>query len=229
MSSKKSTNKIATLGPAQPHELTEAEEDGSDPGDIIRRDVAGAHIKLQIAYHMREILKLVGEDPEREGLLETPARVANMYFDELMAGYHTNPPVCKSFESPGSDQLVSLYNIPFASVCEHHIMPFVGIAHIGYIPQKRVVGVSKLARVVRYFAQRLQIQERLTNQVADYLIEELNPQGVIAVIKAQHFCMTMRGVHVHGTEMTTSAVRGVFLSTPSARSEFLDLMPKGSI
>lgn len=169
------------------------------------------------------ILDAIGEDPSREGLRETPARVARAY-EELTRGYR-EPVAWKTFPAEGADQMVCQWNIPMYSLCEHHMLPFAGYAHIGYIPRDSVVGLSKLKRVVDAFARRLQIQERLTRQICDALTEGLEPRGVMVVIEAEHFCMTMRGVQAPGTLTTTSAVSGDFMDpTEGSRDEFLTLL-----
>ena len=171
-----------------------------------------------------EILLAVGEDPKREGLGGTPKRVANMYA-ELLAGMHEDPKehVTSVFHE-GYDEIVLLRDVPFYSVCEHHMMPFIGKIHIAYLPDGKVLGVSKLARIVDCFARRLQVQERLTSQVADFLMDNLKPKGVAVVIEASHSCMTIRGIKKPGSVMVTSALRGIFIRDPRSRSEVLGLM-----
>lgn len=185
-----------------------------------------------VELHVKSILSLLGEDPEREGLQDTPKRVAKMY-DEVFGGYSMDPmDLLKTTFSDDSDEtdsssegLVMVGPIPFYSHCEHHMVPFFGQAWIGYIPEGgRVVGISKLARLLDSFAKRLQIQERLTNQVADTIVDALNPKGVAVIIRAEHLCMSMRGVKKPGTRTTTSAMRGVFLKEADARAEFLSLV-----
>ncbi|ASO17974.1 GTP cyclohydrolase I FolE [Actinoalloteichus hoggarensis] len=175
---------------------------------------------------VRELLLACGEDPDREGLQETPARVARAY-QEMFAGLFTDPDAVldKTFDE-GHDELVLVSDIPVYSYCEHHLLPFHGSAHVGYIPNKegRVTGLSKLARVVDLYARRPQVQERLTSQVADALVRKLNPRGVIVVMEAEHLCMSMRGVRKPGARTTTSAVRGLLRSSPSSRAEALDLI-----
>lgn len=175
---------------------------------------------------VRVMLRWAGEDPGREGLLETPKRVAKAY-KELFAGYETDPRAYleRTFEEVGGyDQLVVLRNIRFVSFCEHHMLPFVGHAHVGYLPTDRVVGISKLARVVNGFARRFQIQEKMTAQIADAIADILQPKGVGVVVEAEHSCMTMRGVNTPGTRLTTSSLRGVVRDDPRTREEFLSLM-----
>lgn len=172
-----------------------------------------------------EILKVLGEDTAREGLRETPARVARAMRD-LTRGYNDDPSVWwKVFDAEGADQMVCQWAIPLYSLCEHHMLPFAGYAHIGYIPKDQIVGLSKFKRVVDLFARRLQVQERLTRQIAEFLDSHLEPRGVIVVVEAEHFCMTMRGVQTPGTTTTTSAVTGDFLNPDEgSREEFLRLM-----
>lgn len=172
-----------------------------------------------------ELLSLIGEDIHREGLLETPARVARAW-TEWASGYGQNPAdILKSFEdgSHGYDQMVIVHNIPVVSKCEHHLSDIMGIAHVGYIPKGRVVGLSKLARLVDVFARRLQVQERLTVQIADALVNNLDPVGVGVIIRANHACMSSRGVKIHGSVTSTSAMRGALRDKPEARMEFMQL------
>jgi GTP cyclohydrolase I len=175
---------------------------------------------------VRELLIACGEDPDREGLRETPARVARAY-REMFAGLFLDPDAVleRTFDE-GHDELVLVKDIPMYSQCEHHLVPFHGMAHVGYIPDVagRVTGLSKLARLVDLYARRPQMQERLTSQVADALVRRLQPQGVIVVIEAEHLCMAMRGVRKPGSTTTTSAVRGLFKTSASSRSEVLSLM-----
>ncbi len=175
---------------------------------------------------VRTLIKWAGDDPDREGLLDTPARVARSY-RELFAGYDVEPRAFleRTFEEVGGyNQLVVLKNIRFVSFCEHHMLPVVGVAHVGYLPTDRVVGISKLARVVRGYARRLQIQEKLTSQIATAIDEVLQPQGVGVVIEAEHSCMTLRGVDVPGASLTTSALLGVVRDDARTREEFLRLV-----
>ena len=173
---------------------------------------------------VREILIAVGEDPEREGLLKTPNRVARAY-GELLTGLHEDPRVhLRTVFHERYDEIVLLRDIEFHSLCEHHLLPFTGKAHVAYLPDGRVVGLSKLARLVEGYARRPQVQERLTTQIADALMEELNPLGAACVIEAAHTCMTIRGVKKPGSTMVTSALRGIFKENPASRSEVLSLM-----
>lgn len=174
---------------------------------------------------VRDILEAIGEDPDREGLQETPARVARMYA-EIFAGLEDDPTRhLKLFHEQGNDEMVIVRDIPLYSMCEHHLIPFMGRAHIAYVPKGgRVIGLSKLARIVDSFAKRPQLQERLTAQVADFLYEHLEPMGVAVVIEAQHLCMTMRGARAAGSETRTSALRGVMRTDAKTRAEVLALL-----
>ena len=175
---------------------------------------------------IRTLLKWAGDDPEREGLLDTPKRVGRAWL-EYCRGYGEDPSIHLSrvFEEVGGyDEIVLLKDIPFQSHCEHHMAPITGKAHIAYLPDQRVVGISKLARVLHGFAHRLQVQERLTAEVAQCIWENLEPQGVAVVIEAQHGCMTGRGVKTHGVEMVTSRMLGCFLEDPRSRKEVMSLM-----
>jgi GTP cyclohydrolase I len=180
---------------------------------------------------VRTLIEWAGDDPDREGLLETPARVARSY-RELFAGYETDPRdyLAKTFEEvAGYDELVILKDIPVVSFCEHHMLPFIGRAHVGYLPSNRVVGISKLARVVRGFARRLQIQEKLTAEIAHAICDILQPKGVGVVIISEHSCMTMRGVNTPGTRLTTSHLLGDVRDDPRTRQEFFDLVRNGHV
>src|SRR5213083_2723259 len=178
----------------------------------------------RIEKAVREILAAVGEDPSREGLLKTPNRVARAYA-ELMAGLREEPRShLKTVFHERYDEVVLLRDISFHSLCEHHLLPFTGRAHVAYLPDGKVVGLSKLARLVEGYARRPQVQERLTTQIADALMEELKPIGAACVIEATHTCMTIRGVEKPGSTMVTSAVRGIFKDNPASRSEILTLM-----
>jgi GTP cyclohydrolase IA len=178
----------------------------------------------RIQRAVREILAAIGEDPDREGLLETPARVGRMYA-ELFSGLHDDPRqhLQKSFTEK-YDEVVLVKNISFNSMCEHHMLPFMGQAHIGYLPDGKVIGLSKLARVVEVIARRPQVQERMTETIADLLVEELQAKGVAVVIEATHTCMTIRGIRKPGSVAVTSAMRGVFRSHLSSRSEIMTLI-----
>ncbi len=181
---------------------------------------------LEAQEHIRSLLRYLGEDPTREGLLETPARVLRSY-DEHFAGYKQDPAdyLGKTFSDVADyDELVLVSDIEVMSHCEHHMVPFVGKAHVAYIPDGRVVGLSKLARVVDVFAKRLQVQEKLTAQIAGAIAQHLKPQGVAVVIQCMHFCMCYRGVRKPGSWTTTSKLHGVFLSDPAARMELFKLI-----
>lgn len=186
---------------------------------------AGAPVDhARIRKAVREILYAVGEDPDREGLQETPDRVARMYA-EIFAGLHLDPAVHlrKTFTQK-HDEMVLVTDIEFASCCEHHLLPFTGKAHVGYLPDGKIVGLSKLARVVEVVARRPQVQERMTEQVADLIMNELQPRGVGVIVEASHSCMTIRGVRKPGTSMRTSALRGIFKTNPATRAEFISLV-----
>lgn len=178
----------------------------------------------RIASAVREILLAVGEDPDREGLKQTPLRVARMYA-EVFSGLHESPrQYLRTFFTEQYDELVVLRDIPFHSMCEHHLLPFAGDAHIAYLPDGRIVGLSKLARVVDAYARRPQVQERMTSQIADLLMEELHAKGVAVVLRATHLCMTCRGVKKPGTLMVTSALRGLCKSDARTRGEVMTLL-----
>ncbi len=175
---------------------------------------------------VRELLIAIGEDPERQGLIDTPSRVARAY-REMFAGLYTNPDdVLNTTFDEQHDELVLVKDIPMYSTCEHHLVAFHGVAHVGYIPgaDGRVTGLSKLARVVDLYAKRPQVQERLTGQVADAMMRKLDPRGVIVVVEAEHLCMAMRGIRKPGASTTTSAVRGQFKTDSTLRAEALDLI-----
>ena len=180
--------------------------------------------EILIQEAIRTIIQAVGEDPAREGLRDTPARIAQVYA-EVFSGVCQDPLAALSggFDE-GHQEMVVLKDIPFYSMCEHHFLPFYGVAHVGYIPKGRVVGIGNLARVVEILAKRPQVQERLTSQVADTLEEGLHPAGVAVVIQAEHLCMTMRGIKKPGSNVVTSATRGVFRKNAKTRSEFLALI-----
>ena len=188
-------------------------------------DSAPSNVDLpRIERAVREILAAVGEDPDREGLLETPARVARMYA-ELFSGLHTDPSKhLKKFFTEKYDEMVLVRDIAFNSMCEHHMLPFIGKAHIGYIPNGKVVGLSKLARVVEEISRRPQVQERMTEQIADLLIQELDVKGVAVVIEASHSCMSIRGIRKPDSVCVTSAMKGIFRSNLSSRSEVMTLI-----
>jgi len=180
--------------------------------------------QARIKAAVREILIAVGEDPDRDGLLETPARVARMYA-EIFSGLHEDPRVhLKKTFSEKYDEVVLVKDIRFSSCCEHHLLPFHGKAHIGYLPNGTIVGLSKLARAVDSIAKRPQVQERMTEQLADIIMEELKAKAVGVIIEATHSCMTMRGIKKPGSLCMTSAMRGTFRANPATRAELLSLI-----
>lgn len=196
------------------------DDDRSDAANLVPAKIDIPRIERAV----REILLAVGEDPDREGLLKTPNRVARAY-GELMAGLQDEPKRhLKTVFTENYDEVVLLRDIEFHSLCEHHLLPFTGRAHVAYLPDGKVVGLSKLARLVEGYARRPQVQERLTTQIADALMEELSPIGAACVIEATHTCMTIRGAKKHGSTMVTSALRGIFKENPSSRNEILTLM-----
>jgi GTP cyclohydrolase I len=178
----------------------------------------------KIEKAVASIIEAIGEDPKREGLVGTPRRIAEMYA-EVFGGIYEDPgeELRVGFEE-GHQEMVILKDIPFYSMCEHHFLPFHGLAHVGYIPSGRVVGASKIGRVVEILAKRPQLQERLTTQIANTIVSVLEPKGVAVVIQAEHLCMTMRGVKKPGSNIITSAMRGLFQKNPITRSEFLSLV-----
>ena len=177
----------------------------------------------KIEEAIRDILVSVGEDPTREGLRNTPVRVGKMY-EELLAGYRVDPAalINSALFDVDYDEMVVVRNIEFSSLCEHHLLPFLGHAHVAYVPRGRIIGLSKIPRVVDMFARRLQVQERLTRQIADFLTEALQPQGVGVVLEAVHLCTLMRGVKKAEARMVTSAMCGAFKENPKTRTEFLE-------
>ncbi|MHC4167887.1 MAG: GTP cyclohydrolase I FolE [Planctomycetota bacterium] len=180
----------------------------------------------KIRKAVRDILVAVGEDVEREGLKDTPDRVARMYA-ELLGGMREEPEKhLRSVFTENYEEIVLLRDVPFYSICEHHLMPFIGSAHVAYLPSGSVLGVSKLARIVDSFARRLQTQERLTYQIADFIMNSLKSQGVAVVLEASHSCMTIRGIKKPGSTMVTSALRGIFKRDPKSRGEIMSLMHK---
>jgi GTP cyclohydrolase I len=180
--------------------------------------------KQRLEAAVREILFAIGEDPDREGLRQTPHRVAEAY-EELFAGLREDPRdhLRTTFDEDHKEMVV-LRDIPFASLCEHHLLPFTGMAHVGYIPRGRIVGLSKLARLVEGYARRPQVQERLTSEVADAMMDELQPDGCGVVVEAVHTCMTIRGIEKAGATMVTSAMRGGFRNRPETRAEFMTIL-----
>jgi GTP cyclohydrolase I len=194
----------------------------SAAGEIAGDPVRGLHDATgRVEAAVREILTEIGEDPDRDGLLGTPERVHRMY-TELTAGYHVDPErlINGAIFDVGYSEMVVVKDIPFYSLCEHHLLPFFGTAAVAYIPRGKVIGLSKIPRIVETYARRLQVQERLTQQVADFLQTRLEPQGVGVVMEATHLCAVMRGVRKPGTIMTTSAVLGLFRSRDRTRAEF---------
>ena len=184
--------------------------------------------KEKIERAIRDILEALGEDPDREGLKETPKRVANMY-EEILGGINQSPEEhLKIFNEPGNDEMVIVRDIPLYSVCEHHMLPFVGKAHIAYIPNEgKIIGLSKLARIVSVYAKRLQVQERLTAEVADFLYIKLGAKSVAVIIEAEHLCMTMRGARAAGAKTETSALRGYVRNDAKLRAEVMSLLTGG--
>jgi GTP cyclohydrolase I len=198
-------------------------DDHSHPRSDAEREVA----KKRIEAAVREILDAIGEDPDRDGLQRTPRRIADMYVDEVFTGLHDEPAkhLKVTFEAE-HDEMVMVRDIAVLSMCEHHLVPFAGKAHVAYIPgdDGRIAGLSKIARLVDGFASRPQVQERLTTQVADALVEKLEPTGVLVMIEAEHFCMSMRGVKKPGALTVTSAVRGLFKTNAATRAEAMSLI-----
>ncbi len=183
--------------------------------------------KERIMNAVREILIAVGENPDRPGLKETPFRVANMY-EEIFAGLSEDPKKhLKFFDEKSNDEMVIVRDIPFSSMCEHHLLPFVGKAHIAYIPSdNKIIGLSKLARIVDNFAKKPQVQERLTHDIADFLNDNLKPKGVAVIIEAEHMCMSIRGAKASGSKTQTSALRGIMRTDARTRAEVLALLDK---
>lgn len=197
----------------------DAESDDESSGSVENRVD-----QPRIERAVREILLAVGENPDREGLRETPARVARMYA-ELFSGLHQNPRRhLKKFFTEACDEVVLVRDISFNSMCEHHMLPFTGVAHVAYLPGERVIGLSKLARVVEEVARRPQVQERMTEQIANLLVEELHAKGVAVVVEAVHTCMTIRGVRKPGSVCVTSAMKGCFRTKASTRAELMTLI-----
>jgi GTP cyclohydrolase I len=193
-------------------------------------DLLGTEIDAQaIEDAVRRILLAVGEDPQREGLLKTPERIARSY-DELLAGYRTDPVelLNEALFDVDYDDMVLVRDIEFYSLCEHHMMPFIGRAHVAYIPQGKVIGLSKIPRIVDLFSRRFQVQERMTRQIADFVCQVINPLGAGVVVEALHLCSMMRGVKKHDARMTTSTMMGSFRSNPATRQEFLDSISRGA-
>lgn len=189
--------------------------------------LAGGVDMLRIADATHQLLAAIGEDPNREGLRDTPSRVGRMYA-ELFEGLHTDPAaVLTAVFTEQYQEMVVVRDVPFYSMCEHHLLPFHGVAHFGYLPNGRVVGLSKVARLIECLSHRPQVQERLSGQIVDTFCEVLHPIGAGVVIEAEHLCMTMRGVKKPGSKMVTSALRGVFRDIPETRAEFLACVRDG--
>lgn len=181
--------------------------------------------KERVKAAVREILIAIGENPDREGLVETPDRVARMY-EEIFAGLHQHPKdLVKVFQEENHEEMVLVKDIPLYSICEHHLLPFVGVAHVVYIPKKgKIMGLSKLARIVDLVAKKPQLQERLSSEVANVIMETIDPLGVAVVVEAEHLCMTMRGIKKPGSKTVTSALRGIIKTDARTRSEVMSLI-----
>jgi GTP cyclohydrolase I len=200
-------------------------DDNLSKDRLTNNEIDSASIKSAIS----SLLSAFGENPEREGLKRTPERVASMY-SELLAGYHADPKkiVNDALFDVKYDEMVIVRDIEFYSLCEHHLLPFMGRVHVAYFPNGKVLGLSKIPRIVDMFARRLQVQERMTRQVADFIRDTLNPHGVAVVVEGLHLCMMMRGVKKHNARMTTSAMHGAFRSNLATRQEFLDNISRGA-
>lgn len=212
---------MSTLEPQPTRETGTLDgEIGADPSAAPKSPVDLKRIELAV----REILAAVGEDPDREGLKETPARVSRMYA-ELFSGLHDDPrQFVQKFFTEKYDEVVLVRDISFNSMCEHHLLPFMGMAHIGYVPNGKVIGLSKLARVVECVSRRPQVQERMTEEIANLLVHELGAKGVAVVVEATHTCMTVRGVRKPGSLCVTSAMKGLFRQNQSSRAEVMQLI-----
>jgi len=198
--------------------------------DFEVRDLDGMNMDFEAARNaVFEIIKAVGEDPEREGLRNTPDRVSRMYA-ELLSGYSADPEkiINGALFQINYDEMVLVRDIEFYSLCEHHMLPFLGRAHVAYLPAGKVIGLSKIPRIVDMYARRLQVQERMTRQIADLLQQTLEPQGVAVVVEAMHLCSMMRGVKKHDARMTTSAMHGAFRANLATRQEFLENISRGT-
>lgn len=200
-------------------------DDDFDVRDLDRVDIDYPAVQRAVA----EIIKAVGEDPGREGLRNTPDRVSRMYA-ELLSGYSADPDriINDALFNINYDEMVLVRDIEFYSLCEHHMLPFLGRAHVAYLPKGKVIGLSKIPRIVDMYARRLQVQERMTRQIADLLQQTLEPQGVAVVVEAVHLCSMMRGVKKHDARMTTSAMHGAFRANLATRQEFLDNISRGA-
>ena len=213
---------MATIGKAKPDASTTSAALSAGNGEPTAGPVGVDLPRIERA--VRDILAAVGEDPDREGLLETPARVARMYA-EMFSGLAQDPREhTRKFFSQQYDEVVLVRDIAFCSMCEHHLLPFIGTAHVAYIPEGKVIGLSKIARVIEVISRRPQVQERMTEEIANLLEEELGAKGVAVVIEASHSCMTIRGVKKPGSSMVTSAMKGVFRSNLSSRAEVMQLI-----
>jgi GTP cyclohydrolase IA len=198
--------------------------------DLSEKDLENSEINNELLEDaILQLLNAVGEKPEREGLKFTPKRVARMY-SELLSGYHAKPDamINGALFNITYDEMVLVRDIEFYSLCEHHILPFMGRVHVAYIPDGKVIGLSKIPRIVDMYARRLQVQERMTRQIADFLRDLLKPQGVAVVVEAVHLCSMMRGVKKHDARMTTSAMHGAFRANFATRQEFLDNISRGA-
>jgi len=198
--------------------------------DLSEKDIEKSEIENELLEEaILQLLTAIGENPKREGLKYTPKRVARMY-SELLSGYHVDPNamVNGALFNITYDEMVLVRDIEFYSLCEHHILPFMGRVHVAYIPDGKVIGLSKIPRIVDMYARRLQVQERMTRQVADFLRDLLKPQGVAVVVEAVHLCSMMRGVKKHDARMTTSAMHGAFRANLATRQEFLDNISRGA-
>jgi GTP cyclohydrolase I len=198
--------------------------------DSLDEDLPTSSIDLEkISMAVSQMLVAFGEDPNRKGLQRTPERVARMYA-ELLAGYRADPEemINDALFEVSYDEMVIVRDIEFYSLCEHHLLPFMGRVHVAYMPNGKVVGLSKIPRIIDLFARRLQVQERMTRQIADFLHQTLNPFGVAVVVEGLHLCTMMRGVKKHDARMTTSAMHGAFRSSLATRQEFLDNISRGS-
>jgi GTP cyclohydrolase IA len=207
----------------EPSAWRSAADAGSNPSG----DGNGSHSRV-IERAVRQILTEIGEDPDREGLLRTPERMHRMWL-ELTCGYRVDPDrlINGAVFDVGYSEMVVIKGIPFYSLCEHHMLPFFGTASVGYLPRGRVIGLSKIPRIVEMYARRLQVQERMTQQIADFLQQRLNPYGVGVVVEAEHLCLAMRGVQKGGATMVTSSVLGTFRSTKETRDEFMAHLERG--
>ena len=182
--------------------------------------------KDKIASGVRLMLEGMGEKLSRDGIKDTPKRVADMY-EEIFSGMHqSNKDILKSIKGESHDEMILVKDIPFYSICEHHLLPFIGKAHIAYVPAGKIVGISELPKALEHFAKRLQVQERLTTQLADFIMKKVKPKGTMVIIDAEHLCMSMRGIKKPGSRTVTSAVRGIFRTKASTREEMLDLIRK---